>query len=143
MRKFLLLLSVMGIVLASCDIETSDNGKLDGYWHLVSADTLATQGHTDLSQQRIFWAVQVNLIQLRGTEQELYCRFSHQADELTINQLHLKDREKGDPEVTEEYKHFIYPYGINDYEEYFKVIQLTNEKMTLQSPTLRLDFQKM
>ena len=143
MRKFLLLLSVMGIVLASCDIETSDNGKLDGYWHLVSADTLATQGHTDLSQQRIFWAVQVNLIQLRGTEQELYFHLFYQAKELTLSHPHLKDRGRGDPEVNEEYKHFIYPYGINDYEEHFKVIQLTNEKMTLQSSTLQLNFSKM
>ena len=31
-------------VLAGCDIETSDNGDLDGMWRLESVDTLASGG---------------------------------------------------------------------------------------------------
>ena len=30
--------------LTSCEIETSENGDLDGYWHLEQVDTLATGG---------------------------------------------------------------------------------------------------
>ena len=29
-------------MLTGCDIETSGNGKLDGYWHMTAVDTIAT-----------------------------------------------------------------------------------------------------
>lgn len=29
-------------LLNSCEVDSSDNGDLDGFWHLESVDTLAT-----------------------------------------------------------------------------------------------------
>ena len=43
------------LTLASCELETSDNGKFDGFWHLERVDTLATGGSLNLQQKRIFW----------------------------------------------------------------------------------------
>ena len=54
MKKLLYLLIAFLPFLTSCDLETSDNGDFDGYWHLVGVDTLANAKHKDLSQQRIF-----------------------------------------------------------------------------------------
>lgn len=144
MKKLLFILSVICTIgLSSCEIETSKNGDFDGFWHLVSIDTLSNSRQADLSQLTIFWAVQANLMQLRGTEQELYVRFRHEGAELTLYNPHLRDREKEDPEVGDEYMHFLYPYGINAKEEHFSVIKLNSDEMILQSATLRLHFYKM
>ena len=142
-KLFYIITIVFTTLFASCDIETSKNGDLDGYWHLVSVDTLSNSNQMDLSEQIVYWAFQMNLLQLKGTEQELYMRFSHEGDALTLSNPHLRDREKEDPIVDEGYKHFLYPYGINDFEERFDVLKLDGDEMILQSPTLRLRFCKM
>ena len=49
MRKWIYLWTVVCTALVACDVETSDNGRLDGYWHLTGVDTLATSGHRDVS----------------------------------------------------------------------------------------------
>ena len=54
--------------LASCEIETSDNGDFDGFWHLERVDTLATGGTLDLSKKRVFWGVQYKLISVRDVD---------------------------------------------------------------------------
>lgn len=41
MRKLLYIFFVL-LMFAACDIHTSDNGDLDGYWQLRSVDTLST-----------------------------------------------------------------------------------------------------
>lgn len=140
-----LFFAVLLSMFASCDLETSDNGDLDGFWHLVSVDTWANSAnpHTDLSEVKIFWAFQMKLLQLRGTGQELYMRFLHENNTLRLYDPHLKDREKGDPIVDESTLHFLFPYGINSKEETFQVIQLDGDEMVLQNSTLRLSFCKM
>ena len=50
-RKHLILMLVGMLVLcfqSACTLETSDNGDLDGYWHLEQVDTLATGGKLNL-----------------------------------------------------------------------------------------------
>lgn len=44
MKKIIgvLSLAVMMLTLSSCEVETSQNGDLDGFWHLEQVDTLAT-----------------------------------------------------------------------------------------------------
>ena len=41
----------LSMLFTACgiDFEGSDNGKLDGFWHLEKVDTLATGGVTDYS----------------------------------------------------------------------------------------------
>ena len=75
------LLMCMTGVLTSCDIETSGNGKLDGYWHMTAVDTIATGGTADLSQKRLFWGVQHKLINLSDRDNlayNIWMRFEHQ-----------------------------------------------------------------
>ena len=89
MRKWIYLWTVVCTILVACDVETSDNGRLDGYWHLTGVDTLATSGHRDVSEETIFWAVQFDLIQLKGADRqgvgrEFYARFDRQDGHLTL-----------------------------------------------------------
>jgi len=144
MKKFLFFFSVIfAFSFASCEMETSDNGDFDGYWHLVSVDSLANSAHTDLSEQKIFWAVQMRVLQLRGAEQELYMRFNLEKNALKLYSPYLRDREKNDPLVDESTIHFLYPYGINSMEENYQIIRLDDDEMILQSSTVRLRFYKM
>lgn len=150
MKKLFYLLIVPLLLLTSCELETSDNGNFDGFWHLVSVDSLANGQHQDLSQKRIFWAVQLKLIQLRGADRkdeggaarEYYEQFKLEQNQLTLSNPHQKDREAGDPIITEERLDEIRPYGINALTERFDIVRLDKDEMILKSSTLQLQFRK-
>jgi hypothetical protein len=57
MKKIIgvLSLAVMMLTLSSCEVETSQNGDLDGFWHLEQVDTLATGGTCNFADKRVFW----------------------------------------------------------------------------------------
>ena len=69
MRKWFIMLSVLSLFfLVGCELETTDNGDLDGYWHLEQVDTLSSQRSVDYGQARIFWSIQFKLLQLLNAE---------------------------------------------------------------------------
>ena len=43
MKKILYIFSTL-LLFCSCDIESSKNGDLDGFWHLERVDTISTSG---------------------------------------------------------------------------------------------------
>ncbi len=148
MRKWIYLWTVVCMTLVACDVETSDNGRLDGYWHLTGVDTLATSGHRDVSDETIFWAVQFDLIQLKGADRqgvgrEFYARFDRQDGHLTLYDIHEKNRSAGDPVVVADSLVVVHPYGIHEMVETFKTLRLGKHEMVLQSPMLRLTFRKL
>lgn len=149
MKKFFILLIVSLPLLVSCELETSDNGDLDGFWHLTTVDTLANAVQTDMVSQKVFWSFQKDLLQLRGSTdsekelQEFYLRFVLKDDQLLLSDIHLRDREKDDPQVDEATLPLIYIYGIRQLQETFKVLRLNNKEMIIQNNTLRLRFTKM
>ena len=59
----------MSSCLMSCDLETSDNGKLDGFWHLEKVDTIATGGVCDMSKEFVFWSVQSMFVEVSERSQ--------------------------------------------------------------------------
>ena len=61
MRKLLYIFFVL-LMFAACDIHTSDNGDLDGYWQLRSVDTLSTGGTCDMRDSMRFWSFQANIL---------------------------------------------------------------------------------
>ena len=70
--------------LTSCELETSHNGNLDGQWHLVSVDTLSTGGVKDMSDDLVFWAFQVNMMEIIDHTYgvpEMFFRFNHTVTE--------------------------------------------------------------
>ncbi len=136
----------MALCLVSCDLETSDNGKLDGFWHLERIDTLATGGSLDTSGDKVFWAIQVRLLQLQGGSGSFYFRFKQDSDSLTIfspytNEGHEETLGEGgnkpvsDPTVLRD-------YGIDALETHYKKEALDGSRMILRSRRLRLIFRK-
>lgn len=136
--------------LSSCDLEHSDNGDLDGFWHLESIDSLEN-GHTaDLSKQRVFWAVEFKLISARVSDanvSKMYFRFEQTSDSLKITQAYLDhghqdNGEDGGDIPVEEVTDDLRFYGINNLPEGFYKEALDGSKMILRSKTLRLKFKK-
>lgn len=136
----------MSLCLMSCDLETGDNGKLDGFWHLERVDTLATGGSLDMSGEKVFWSFQVRLLQLQGGSASFYFRFKQDGDSLTIfspytNEGHEEmigdggNKPVDDPTVLRD-------YGIDDLETHYKKEALDGSRMILRSRRLRLMFRK-
>ena len=130
----------------SCELETSGNGDLDGFWHLVQVDTLQTGGVNDTSKDLFFWSFQVNLLELSDRSYHIptyMARFNHENGQLKVTQPCLYNRDEGNEMVTEENVKDISPYGLNALEETFRVEELSGSRMTLSNGTLRLYFKKM
>ena len=145
------IIATLAIVsLASCEIETSDNGDFDGFWHLERVDTLATGGTCDLSKKRVFWGVQYKLISVRDTDKEgtfgYYLRFTQTRDKIVTkspykNNWHQDNGEDGG-DIPVDDPTQLAPYGINNLEEEFVKEKLNGGQMILRSKTLRLKFKR-
>ena len=138
------------VTLASCEIETSDNGDFDGFWHLERVDTLATGGTLDLSKKRVFWGVQYKLINVRDVDKDAssgyYLRFVQTRDKITTkspykNNWHQDNGEDGG-DIPVDDPTLLAPYGINNLEEEFVKEKLNSGQMILRSKTLRLKFKR-
>ena len=144
------IIATLAIVsLASCEIETSDNG-FDGFWHLERVDTLATGGTCDLSKKRVFWGVQYKLISVYDTDKEgtfgYYLRFTQTRDKIVTkspykNNWHQDNGEDGG-DIPVDDPTQLAPYGINNLEEEFVKEKLNGGQMILRSKTLRLKFKR-
>lgn len=130
----------------SCELETSHNGNLDGFWHLVEVDTLQTEGVKDTSEDLLFWSFQVNLLELSDHTDlgHIYMtRFDYSDGKLQVTKPCRYNRYEGNEMLTEEDVKVIGPYGLNALEETFFVEQLSSSRMTLRNGILRLHFKKM
>lgn len=145
MRFLLMPIFVMLLVcmFSSCEIESSDNGALDGFWHLERVDTLATGGSCNLSDSLLFWSVQMRILNLSDKSNRypaVNMRFSHISDTLRIYSPYFDNRMNGDPAVIDPVS--LAPYGVNFLDETFLVERLTGSRMSLKSDALRLVFKR-
>lgn len=136
-------------IISSCTIETSGNGTLDGYWHLVRVDTLSTGGSMDLSNRRIFWGIQHKLVSVKDMDKNslgFYLRFEQTDDKLLlkspyINHWHQDQGEDGG-DIPLDNAIELSPFGINQLEEEFEKEALDGTRMVLKSTVLRLYFNR-
>ncbi len=142
MRKSFMISSVLCLLLlVSCDIESSDNGKLDGFWLLNQVDSLSKGTTLDYSSQRIFWSFQYDLLQLSNlNDNTIIYRFVRNSNQLNLNNPCMFDRALGDTLVTD--MGVLRPYGVNSLNETFNIVDLSSSNMVLESPVLRLHFVK-
>nr|WP_315553638.1 lipocalin-like domain-containing protein [Segatella oris] len=142
MKKITFLFAAL-LLLTSCEIEFSNNGKLDGFWQLIAVDTLATQHTSDLKTSGRTWAFQGRLLEMRDTKggySDLYFSFEHRGDSLFLDSPYLSDRDVDDIKITD--VNIVRPYGVNGLKEGFEIESLSNNKLILRSKTLRLLFKK-
>lgn len=143
MKKITFLFAAF-LLLTSCEIEFSNNGKLDGFWQLIAVDTLATQHTSDLKTSGRTWAFQGRLLEMRDTKggySDLYFSFEHRGDSLFLDSPYLSDRDVDDIKITD--INIVRPYGVNGLKEGFEIENLSNNKLILRSKTLRLMLRKI
>ena len=143
MKKITFLFAAF-LLLTSCEIEFSNNGKLDGFWQLIAVDTLATQHTSDLKTSGRTWAFQGRLLEMRDTKggySDLYFSFEHRGDSLFLDSPYLSDRDVDDIKITD--VNIVRPYGVNGLKEGFEIESLSNNKLILRSKMLRLMLRKI
>lgn len=145
MKKLYIFLMVCAcMMLSSCKIQTSHNGKLDGLWQVVVKENLTTGESVDMRDYSATWSVQGDLLMMRmNGSPELIWRFRHKDDILVLSDPYLSARfgEQG-TDVKLEDVSVVEPYGLSALEEYLKVITLNSDDMILESSTSRLVFRK-
>lgn len=144
-RIFLALFAAeMLFAVSSCSLETSSNGDLDGFWHLTRVDTIATGGVCDMSGERVFWSIQMNLLNVTDFANSSYgylLRFRDENSILRVYDPYTHDRMNGDVKVED--SSVLAPLGINQLDESFKIESLSSSRMTLSTDDLRLNFKKI
>ena len=143
MKKITFLFAAF-LLLTSCEIEFSNNGKLAGFWQMIAVDTLATQHTSDLKTSGRTWAFQGRLLEMRDTKggySDLYFSFEHRGDSLFLDSPYLSDRDVDDIKITD--VNIVRPYGVNGLKEGFEIESLSNNKLILRSKTLRLMLRKI
>lgn len=145
MRKIVYILTFC-VTLVSCELETSDNKDLDGYWQMNQIDTLATGGVADTREALIYWGIQGKLLQIRFSENGKYLgegllfRFNRENDILTLSspiRHHLYDTDEPIDDVE-----VLKPFGIYQLEDVFSIEELNDKNMVLTNHVLRLHFRK-
>ncbi|MBR1462491.1 MAG: lipocalin-like domain-containing protein [Prevotella sp.] len=140
----IIVLSVLMAALASCELEVSDNGNLDGFWHLEKVDTLQTGGTSDLSDRLLFWSVQMNLLELSDRSEGngfLLLRFEQNDGSLHVHTPTRFDGKNTDLPIDDLQQ--LAPFGIQSLDETFRIIMLSSGRMVLEGDRLRLSFSKM
>lgn len=130
--------------LSSCEIETSANGDLDGFWHLVRVDTLSTGGVRDMSAGRVFWSVQADLLNITDYDRHYkgyLFHFENTGSSLRVYDPYEDNRAEGDIKVED--PSVLFPLGVNALDETFGIDRLDGSSMTLSTDELRLNFKKM
>ena len=91
------------ILLASCEINSSDNGDLDNWWYLRQVDNLADGTSADYVEKKVFWGYIGNLMQTQGAGAGTYLyRFTNSGNTLRIYEPRHNARGSGDPLLTAE-----------------------------------------
>ena len=142
--KYLSILFAFMFCLSACELETSHNGKLDGWWLLTAVDTLQTGGHANVEAQQCTWAFQGRLLELRdvpGQRGDYLLSFAQQGDDLLLSHPDLSARDSGD--IAVQTPQPLHPYGIQTLSEQFLITTINRQRIVLTSASLRLYFRKL
>ena len=142
--KYLSILFAFILCLSACELETSHNGKLDGWWLLTAVDTLQTGGHANVEAQQCTWAFQGRLLELRdvpGQRGDYLLSFAQHGDDLLLSHPYLSARDSGD--IAVQTPQSLHPYGIQTMSEQFSITTIDRRRMVLTSASLRLYFRKL
>ena len=142
MKKLFFAVGVVSVLLLSgCDLESSDNGDLDGFWIMERVDSLSNHSVCDYSNHPAFWSFQYNLLQLSNVyDNTIIYQFEKDKDRLMLKNPCMFDRTWGDTLITD--FEVLRPYGINAINESFMVKSLNGGNMVLESSLLRLYLKK-
>lgn len=149
-RKIFLYLPILIMafpLLSSCELESSQNDELDGFWLITQVDSLETQHTLSCRDSLKFWSFQADMLRMQQlldeTRMSVYLfRFKHTGKELEVSDPHKYNRMEGNEPIGIERINEIRTFGIYTLDEKFEIETLNNKKMILKSNNLRLWFEK-
>ena len=141
-----LLIALLPLVLSACD-KLPRNGALDGQWQLVR------HNDADVTAQRIYWAVQLDLIQLRSPRVApttpvpysggVILRFVRRADSLLVETGFLMDRDHGrDLHIGLRHPADLSALGVDTLPAHFAIRHLSSSRLVLTHGNQALEFRK-
>lgn len=146
MKKIIYMLFAM-VLMTSCDLETSDNGDLDGFWQLTQLDSLTTSGDVkstqDMRYSGWYWCVQHKLLEIRDyndASHNIFFRFEKTSNTLRLYSPISDNRAISDSIVSN--PNTLKPLGIQSLDETMTIEQMTSEKMVLNNRVLRFHLRK-
>lgn len=151
MKRLSLLFICVAALFATCD-KLPDDDNLNGKWQMLEMYSSDDTGHysifTDKRDSRTFWSFQLGLLQINsndvhnGSTGETFARFTHNGDNLFINEIyvHYRDRDSlvADPASTA-----FSSVGIRGNATHFLISRQTGSQLILTSPTDSLVFYKI
>ena len=126
MRKLIYVIFTI-LICAACEVHTSENGVLDGYWQLRSVDTLSSGNTCDMRDNK-------------SNYKKVFMRFDLLRDTMTLYKPIIDFRDSSDIILTD--FTMLQHYGIHDVPETLKVVTLKSSTMILENKVLRLNFRK-
>lgn len=133
------------LLFSSCSLETDNEpGELEGMWHLVRIENVATGEQADVSERKIFWSFQGKLLELddkEGLHRSYLYRYSLNGSQLALTTLYMFDRENGDQLITE-YDSTLDFYGIKTLTPTYSVERSKGSHLELNNGSERLSFDK-
>lgn len=146
MKHLLYILVLASVLFTSCEMNSSDNGKLDNIWYLVKLDSISNgKKAIDYRSQHIFWSFQGSLMQTNCVDsmnQFIMYRFDATDKQLIVKSPFIYDRVDDDQQITDETVHMIKLYGINAITDTFQIEKLNSTTMILRDDSLRLYFDR-
>ena len=133
----------------------SDNGPIDGMWHLEKIYTHPNGNATgpfsvekDCSEDRIYWSFQLDLLSIRSKEahngktNESVARFKLSSSALDITSIYVHYRDR-DSLLTDPNNVDLSAVGIHGNTASYNILQLDGKRLRLCSATDSLIFRKM
>lgn len=146
MKKILFLIITATLCLTS-SCETSDNGELDGMWHITRIDSISNGTSHDIRTEIKFWSFQGKILQFfnyrEDSIKEIYmARFKNKGSQLIISNPFIYNRMTGDYPLSADSLFILKSHGINSVPDTFAVEHLDRKKMQLADDVVRLYFEK-
>lgn len=143
MRKIMISFACV-LMLMGCDVETSDNGQLDGFWLLErveNAQGAKDEGAVLAPQTEVYWGIQHRLLNARSGSLSVVCQFTYTGDSLLLGQPYLDDRDYGDAVVTD--VKVVQPLGIHSLDARYAVRHLTASSLVIADNKHTLHFRAL
>lgn len=138
---------IIGVVLlmTGCDVETSDNGDLDGFWRMSSMTSVysSTLPGVDMRQSGLTWSFQGRMLELRDVndrQKDIVMSFQHEGETLRVYDPYFVERDSGDIRIED--VSYLIPYGINHTDDSFTVRELSSDRMVLSNILVTLELRK-
>jgi hypothetical protein len=154
MRRLLYVLGSLLVgtaFIASCTIDTSDNGDLDGMWQMMEVQYAGHNGNYDsivqTKDKKIYWSVQYKLMDIIGNvggdglTNETLARFDHAGDSLVLYDFYRHYR-SADSLISDSQTHVLNGIGVDGNVARFFVEKLTSDNLLLRSTYARVILRK-